>query len=226
MARKVIGILVVIAILMISSLTVYADPNDQSGAVSTQDASTVSTSDTGDKTVPDAGDKVTPDTGDKVVPGDKPENGTGSDYKDLLDSLIKDGNAKESDQFLVTIRKPETDKISVSKKSYIITGTTEETDVKMFMAKLNEKTGEYEAFENTDGESSWEIGSFGMFAKEIVLTKGFNKIKMVAYRTSQEKGLKIEDVQVKYFTISLLDENIFKKVFDFINYNIFNTKPK
>jgi hypothetical protein len=206
MARKIIGILVVIAVLMASSLTVYAAPTEGAGTVS----DTVKSVPEGnaDKNTDKNADKNTDKNADKNIDKNADKNAdkkTESDLESILNNVIKDGNAINTDQFLVTITKPDVEKLSLSYKSYSITGTTEQKDVRIFLAKYNDNTKEYEAFVNADGESSWDIGGkLSKFSKEIILKDGPNKIKIVAYRTSQEKELKLEDVQVNCFTISYL----------------------
>jgi len=101
------------------------------------------------------------------------------------------------------------DKESTVYKSYVLSGNSKYDDVIISIAKYNETTGEYEPMYNTDGESSWEIGEYRLFSKEIKLTEGPNKIKMMAYRTSQKEEALKENIQVKCFTISLLKEELF-----------------
>jgi hypothetical protein len=186
-----------ITVLLVSGIAVYAVPTDEEmGAVSkpgtiSQDDSTVDT------------EKVV------VEPA----------YKGILEKAIKDKIHFITDQFLVEITRPESDEISTYKNPYVISGTTEQTDVRMFLEKYNDESEQYEAFSNTDEESTWDIGKFGVFANEMMLSKGANKIRTIAYRASKEDYLKLEDIQVNYFTITILKENIFKKVIDLIKEN-------
>lgn len=52
----------------------------------------------------------------------------------------------------------------------------------VILARYNEKTGEYEECKNTEGESRWCIGSFGLFTKVVDLLKGVNKLKIIVFK--------------------------------------------
>lgn len=134
----------------------------------------------------------------------------------IVTKLIKDADTDYTDQFIVTITKPEESKDSTYKKSYIISGITEYSDVKVLLAIYDEDEKEYVPLENTDGENTWDIGKFGVFSKEITLSKGVNKIRIAAYRTSQKDKLTEGKIQVNRFTITLLNESIKDKIFDSI----------
>ncbi len=110
----------------------------------------------------------------------------------------------------MTITSPDKDKDFTYKKSYILSGNSEFSDIIITIAKYNENTNEYERMNNTDGESSWEINSTGLFSKEILLAKGVNKIKIIATRTSQREKVNPE-IQINCFTIELLNEKIEKQ---------------
>jgi hypothetical protein len=82
------------------------------------------------------------------------------------DTLFKNKETEDTEQFLVTITRPEGDE-STFRKSYIVCGnsTAESITVKLFM--YNEESETFEPFENTEGECSWDIGFSGFFIKEI-----------------------------------------------------------
>lgn len=206
MFKKIIGVLLITTIVLASSLAAYAGNADEAGSL------------------PGAGIQIQTDVNDQTQSGADGQTQTDKSLKDaekekileenqnLLSELIADSGADETKQSIVKITKPDADKDSTYKKSYVLSGITDQTDVKVYLAKYNEVSKKYEAFANTDGESSWDIGSFGAFAKEVALTKGTNKLKIVAYRTSQEGKLNTEDIQINYFTVSLLDESIKDKI--------------
>lgn len=134
-----------------------------------------------------------------------------ADAGDILNEIGVD--AKDTKQFWVTITRPDEDTDSTYKSSYVISGVSNYTDVIVVLQVFDEDSGKYVPMENTDGESSWVVGSFNVFSKaafskEIELAKGANKIRILAYRTSQENDLKIADVQVNKFTVTLLDASI------------------
>lgn len=133
---------------------------------------------------------------------------------------------EETKQFLVTITKPDKETDSTYKSSYVISGVSEKTGVTVVLQVYDADAGEYVSMENTDGESSWEIGSFGMFSKEIELKKGANAIKILAYKTPQKGAPEVKDIQVCKFTITLLDSGIkalFNQVADFTK-GVFNIR--
>ncbi len=131
--------------------------------------------------------------------------------EDVLKDILKDGTAVKDKYFIMQITNPQMDKESTVYKSYVLSGNSKYDDVIISIAKYNDATGEYEPMTNTDGESSWEIGEYRLFSKEIKLTEGTNKIMMIAYRTSQKDEALRENIQVDCFTISLLKESIFTK---------------
>ena len=135
-------------------------------------------------------------------------------FEEVFPGILKDGMAINDPYFVMTITNPQMDKESTTYKSYILSGNSKYDDVIVSIAKYNENKGEYEPMTNTDGESSWKLGPFGecyLFSKEIILTDGPNKIKMIAYRTSQKEEAVKDNIQVNCFTISLLKPSLFTK---------------
>jgi hypothetical protein len=132
-------------------------------------------------------------------------------FEEVYNDVLKDGTTIKSDYFVMTITNPQKDKESTVYKSYILSGNSKYDDVIISIAKYNDDTGEYEPMKNTDGEYYWNIGEYRLFSKEILLSEGPNKIKMIAYRTSQKEEALKENIQVDCFTISLLKESIFTK---------------
>ena len=128
----------------------------------------------------------------------------------LAKIVIEDMEGTE--QFLVTITRPDGDETTF-KKSYAVCGETDRKNVKMVFAMYNPDTGKYEEFENTDGESRWEIGEFGFFGKEVELAKGANKMKIIAYVEAEDGSLVAgTNLQVNYFTVTLLEESLIDKI--------------
>jgi hypothetical protein len=132
--------------------------------------------------------------------------------EEALVRIIADAGVKETDQFLVTITRPDGDETTF-KKAYVIAGTTAESGIEVVLAMYNPETGNYEEFKNTDGDSRWEIGSFGLFSKQVRLNEGANKLKIMAYKKSEKGSLERgTNLQVNYFTVTALNESIKNKI--------------
>ena len=84
--------------------------------------------------------------------------------------------------------------------------------VRVYLAKYSEDEKAYQLFANSDGESSWDIGTYGKFAKGILLGKGTNKLKLVAFKASETEELKVGDIQVSKFTITYFEKNLKEKL--------------
>lgn len=138
-------------------------------------------------------------------------------FEKMLADIIKDGEAVNTDQFLVKITRPDNEKDSTYEKSYVVSGIALKSDVKVFLAKYNEETKVYEAFKNTDDESSWDVAEGSAFSKEILLSRGVNKIKIVAYNKENGSLVKKDEIQVNSFTILLLDKSIKEIIRNTIN---------
>lgn len=134
------------------------------------------------------------------------------DFETVFNNVLKDGTAIDNGQFILTVTSPDKDRDSTYRKSYVLSGSSKYNDIIISIAKYNKDTNTYEPMYNTDGESSWEIGDFRLFSKEIILTEGTNKIKIIAYRTSQKEEARLDDIQVNSFTVELLNESIIGKV--------------
>ena len=214
MLKKIGAILLVFIILTVSSVSVFA----------TTDSAITSSSINGDAKNGESSTAGAITTGNAITAeGDATSEGAitskGSDpvkkteFEAVLEKAAKNGTAINNGQFVMTITSPDMDKDSTYVKSYVLSGNSKYNDVIISIYKYNEDKNAYEPMYNTDGESSWAIGDFRLFSKEIVLTKGINKIKIVSYRTSQKEEAKVENIQINCFTIELLNESIIKKVF-------------
>lgn len=127
-----------------------------------------------------------------------------------IKDIIRDKYIESTDQFLVTITRPGRDE-NTFKKTYVICGVTDKPDIQVALAVYNEAAGVYVDFVTTDGASSWDAGS--LFAKEIVLSEGANRIKIVAYKKSEVDNPQLNaNVQVNYFTVTVLKESLKDKI--------------
>lgn len=127
-------------------------------------------------------------------------------------NVITDAATENTEQFLVTITKPEKDEFTF-KKSYVVCGNTKNENIRVELLRFNKDTNKYEPFANVDGETFWRIGASGIFMKEVVLQDGPNQIRIVAYKESDEGNLKAgTTLQVNNFTITVLKESLKDKI--------------
>lgn len=229
MWKKLSAILLAFSILAISSISAYAGQTDNVGST-TQPAISTGVQQNSTST---AIKGITPSKGGISNEENTSESAIASksgitsksaisnknesaekrpDFGSVFAGVLEDGSAVWNEYFNLTITNPEKDKESTYYKSYVLSGNSKYDDVIISIAKYNERTGKYEPMQNTDGESSWEIGEFRLFSKEIILTEGTNKIKMLAYRTSQKEEALKENIQVNCFSITLLKESVAKQV--------------
>lgn len=115
-------------------------------------------------------------------------------------------NAKSTDQFLVTITRPQGNETTYQ-TSYVICGNTDKEEVVVELLMFNEASDKYEAFKNTDSESEWTIGGSGFFTKEVLLPKGANQVRIVAHKKSE-----LDKLQLNNFTITVLDKEGIREV--------------
>ncbi|MCX7749865.1 MAG: hypothetical protein N2645_23695 [Clostridia bacterium] len=124
-----------------------------------------------------------------------------------LASLLKNTKTESTDQFLVTITRPEGDE-STFKKSYVLCGVTELENIRVHVLLYDDVKDEYVPYMDFGNDGVWDIGISGIFMKEIDLTKGANKIRIAAYKKSNANNLKLKQtLQVNNFTVTLLDED-------------------
>lgn len=191
MVKRYIAFLVFIVIITASSMAVFAGNTEGTGA----DASGTGMSGITADAEAGAGEETESDKARK-------------EFNDKYINALKDGKALDNGQFIMTITKPENDKDSTYKKSYVISGKSAYDDVVISVARLNRDTGEYELIKNTDGESSWGIGS-GVFSTEILLVKGVNNLMFISYRKSE---MVAEKIQFNSVTVELLPESLAEKI--------------
>lgn len=140
--------------------------------------------------------------------------------------LIYDADTKPTKPFLVTITRPDGNE-STFKKSYVLCGVSEEEKAEDIVIKLliyDKESEKYIEFKNADDESSWNLGKYGIFIKEILLPEGENKIRIAAYNKSDADNLVLgKTLQLNNFTITVLNEDIkvklmngFQKITNFL----------
>lgn len=233
MLKKVCVILIVVIIVTTVSLSAFAGYPDDIGSTTLPAISTgtgIDASSTG-SAVNSTGSGIEKNTSGTGITADKSSSSTDSaigksssstqgaiatrkfeDFNKDFIRALKDSNARDDSYLIMEITSPDKDKDSTYMKSYVLSGNSKYSDVVVSIAKYNEGTGEYEPMYNTNGESSWEIGDFRLFSKEILLTKGTNKIKILAYRKSEIENAAVDNIQVNCFTIELLKESIIDKI--------------
>lgn len=127
----------------------------------------------------------------------------------------------QNGQLYVTITRPDSESDLTFKKSYIISGQTDLDGIWVKLLRYDKSEGRYVDYANTDGASSWKIGSSGIFMKEVELKDGLNDIRIVAYKeqdleeaenqknANKKTGIKL---QISDFAITLSNENFKDKI--------------
>jgi hypothetical protein len=144
------------------------------------------------------------------------KNGTDALNDDVIYSVDTKPTAK---QFLVTITRPEKDE-SKSKKSYVICGVSEEKEPENIVVKLliyDKETKSYIDFPDVEGNTSWDLGKYGILIKEIEFPEdGVNKIRIIAYKKGSGKVqttlARGENLQISDYTLNVMKEDITEKI--------------
>jgi len=140
-------------------------------------------------------------------------------------TILSDKDTSDTEQFLVTITRPEGDE-STFKKSYVICGNSTKDDISVMLLIYDSDEKKYIPFANTDGDYIWDIGASGIFMKEVILpNKGANDVRIIAYRKNEtDKLVPKTNLQINSFTVSVLDNGIkeaiktgFLKITDMLN---------
>lgn len=237
MLKKISTIFIVLIIISLSSVSVFAGQTEDAfgsditaagskTSVTSNTGNTASNTTSAPSSTTGAATSVTGSTSGNTTAGKNAVSGKGTvtgqtteqnkaaaeekkpDFESFINAVMKKGNAVNNSLDIITITSPEKDKESTYEETYILSGNTKHSDVAVTIARYNEETGEYERIKNTDGESSWEIGSIRIFTKEIMLNKGTNKIMIISYRASQKEEATVDNVQFNCFTIEKLDKSI------------------
>ncbi|HEY9063038.1 MAG TPA: hypothetical protein VIO64_21465 [Pseudobacteroides sp.] len=143
------------------------------------------------------------------------KNGANILDNDFIYSMDTKPTAK---QFLVTITRPEKDE-SKCKRSYVICGVSEEKEPEDIVVKLliyDKETKSYIDFPDVEGNTSWDLGKYGILIKEIEFPQdGINKIRIVAYKKSPgkvQKPLIGENLQISDYTLNVMKEDLTEKI--------------
>lgn len=120
---------------------------------------------------------------------------------------VLDPDTPQTEQFILTITRPENNE-STYNKFYEICGITDKENVTVEFYIKDKTEGVYKRLPDVTGKSSWtNIGVF--FAKEVELKEGANEIRIVAYtKTSPNK------VQISDFKIQLLEKGFLNMLKD------------
>lgn len=231
MLKKISAIFIVLILISLSSVSVFAGQTEDAfgsditaagskTSVTSNTGNTASNTTSAPSSTTGAATTVTGSTGGNTTAGKNAVSGQTTeqnkaaaeekkpDFESFINAVMKKGNAVNNGLDIITITSPEIDKESTYEETYILSGNTKHSDVAVTIARYNEETGEYERIKNTDGESSWEIGSIRIFTKEIMLNKGTNKIMIMSCRASQKAEATMDNVQINCFTIEKLDKSI------------------
>ncbi|KNY29635.1 hypothetical protein [Pseudobacteroides cellulosolvens] len=120
-------------------------------------------------------------------------------------------------QFLVTITTPEKEKVE-GEKSYVICGVSKDKEPESIVVRLlryDEETNTYIDFPDSEGDTKWELGRFGVLIKEIEFPKdGVNKIRIAAYKKSSGKFhlIRGENLQITDYSVSVKKDDITEKI--------------
>lgn len=121
------------------------------------------------------------------------------------ESVLFNRNLSNTGEFLVNITRPEGDE-STFKKSYVICGNTGLSGMRVEI--FIEKSGGWERFKTTDGETGWNVGE-SVFMKEVVLPDtGANRIRIAAFKNSDARNNNLElgqNLQSNDYNITVLD---------------------
>jgi|GEM_PF-2883439 len=203
MFKKLIALTIALLIITASSMSVFAG-NPEGGGNTPSRPSTGSA-----LTSPGALSKNSTTTESAISEELKSNKLLRAAFDAALENALRSGKAEDNGELILHITRPENNRESTYKKTYVLSGQSlnDYSDLVVSIARYNDKTGEYEPMVNTDGESSWNC--YSAFSKEISLSQGANKIKILAYRKSKMEESKI---QVNCFTIEQLNESIADKV--------------
>ncbi|WP_010681340.1 hypothetical protein [Acetivibrio cellulolyticus] len=144
-------------------------------------------------------------------------------------TILTDKATSDTNQFLVTITRPEGDE-STFKKSYVVCGNSVKEEISVMLLIYDNTTHKYKPFANTDGDYIWDIGESGIFMKEVILpNKGANDVRIIAYKKNEaDKLVSKTNLQINSFKVSVLDSGIkeaikggFLKITDMLN-GLFN----
>ena len=145
-------------------------------------------------------------------------------------TILETKETSDTSQFLVTITRPEGDE-STFKKSYVVCGNSENEEISVMLLIYDNAAKKYVPFEDKEGNYMWNIGSSGIFMKEVILpAKGANDIRIVAYKKKEaDKLVSKSNLQINSFKVTVLDSGIkeavksgFLKITDMIN-GLFNS---
>lgn len=145
-------------------------------------------------------------------------------------TILESKETDDTSQFLVTITRPEGDE-STFKKSYVVCGNSVNEEISVMLLIYDNTAKKYVPFEDKEGHYMWDIGSSGIFMKEVILpTKGANDIRIVAYKKNEaDKLISKTNLQINSFKVTVLDSGIkeavksgFLKITDMIN-GLFNS---
>ena len=145
-------------------------------------------------------------------------------------TILETKETSDTSQFLVTITRPEGDE-STFKKSYVVCGNSENEEISVMLLIYDNAAKKYVPFEDKEGNYMWDIGSSGIFMKEVILpAKGANDIRIVAYKKKEaDKLVSKSNLQINSFKVTVLDSGIkeavksgFLKITDMIN-GLFNS---
>lgn len=128
-----------------------------------------------------------------------------------LNSSVYSKETSATEDIYFTLTKPENKEDLTFKSSYVLCGKTELEGIRVHLLRYNDSDKLYEEFKNTDNTSSWKIGISGIFMKEVLLDKGINDLRLVAYKAGTVDG-EDREYQITDFIITASDESLKEKI--------------
>lgn len=175
MRKKLVCVLIILIVVLFMAARVFANPGNDTTEVAGY-----------------IGENGENSTGEIETDESESEDEGISPFEAYLQEIIKKADMEETEQFLVTLTEPKKDNCPIVFEKmnicgFVINGKTKpEEAVIVILARYNDETGLYEELENTEGESRWQIGLFGLFAKEVRLPVGINKLKITIFKIPGE----------------------------------------
>lgn len=112
-----------------------------------------------------------------------------------------DESVTSTASYYVNITRPAENE-ETTNKYFLILGNTSEDNVTVEIYRYSADDGAYVPFYGTDGSYKCVVGDSGFFSKEVALSKGTNRILIVAKKYGSER------VQFSKFSIRLINESL------------------
>jgi len=153
-----------------------------------------------------AGQK-SPVAGTSPLAEEKKEEELPDALKDIIKNVVD-----ATEQFLLKVTSPKAgmEEQTTYKKSYVFCGEAQKPGLRVVIAVYNP---EKEIFTRVKIADNGEIGASNLFASEVSLREGENKVKIVVYELNEDGEYELgTNVQVSYFTITSVKETFKEQI--------------